>query len=176
MKVFIALCTVHFFSYAISYRLVGIKTFESLTMFSLVFILCSLQFIALTLTAPVSDFEPDFESDFEFDDIERRGTNCPANFRNVVFNTDASKLAGWPNAIWDSLEANGVSSWSMILHCGSSLIKIAFQTNKLSTIQLASPEIPSIIPQPMNLQVGDPQRRRAQLTKLKPKYVWIRDM
>ena len=84
-------------------------------MHSFISFLCLLQFIPLISTAPVSDLALDFEPDLELDDpdLETRGTKCPANFRNVVFNTGAPKNPGWPNAIWDSLEENGVSNWSM---------------------------------------------------------------
>ena len=40
------------------------------------------------------------------------GGKCHAEFRNTVFNTAASRNAGWPQTTWDSLTANGVSNWS----------------------------------------------------------------
>ena len=40
------------------------------------------------------------------------GGKCPAGFRNAVFNTGASKNAGWPQTTWNSLTSNGVNDWS----------------------------------------------------------------
>ncbi len=40
------------------------------------------------------------------------GRKCPSGFRNAVFNTGASKNAGWPQTTWNSLTSNGVDDWS----------------------------------------------------------------
>ena len=40
------------------------------------------------------------------------GGKCPSGFRNAVFNTGASKNAGWPQTTWNSLTSNGVDDWS----------------------------------------------------------------
>ena len=41
-----------------------------------------------------------------------RGVQCPPEFLNTVFNTDAPQNAGWPATTWSSLTANNVHNWS----------------------------------------------------------------
>lgn len=44
--------------------------------------------------------------------LETGAGKCPAGFRNTIFNTGASRNAGWPQATWNSLTSNGVEEWS----------------------------------------------------------------
>lgn len=45
--------------------------------------------------------------------LPQGSSKCPANFRNTVFNTVATKDSGWSSR-WSTIAGMGVSSWSML--------------------------------------------------------------
>ncbi|MCJ1395295.1 Glucose-repressible protein [Xylographa bjoerkii] len=91
-------------------------------MFSHTFIFCSL------LLASTSHAWPSRHALSKKSEVAR-GIQCPPNFLNTVFNTDAPQNAGWPATTWSNLQGNQISNW------------IGFAVNSIS--QTATYNLPS---------------------------------
>ncbi|KAI9809430.1 MAG: hypothetical protein M1827_006866 [Pycnora praestabilis] len=78
----------------------------------------AISFITSVTASPTPPFNPHWKRQNNTDSSQNSssssgntgGVNCPAGFRNAVFNTDAPSQPNWPGR-FDVLQENGVANW-----------------------------------------------------------------